>query len=542
MKKIVNSLFMFLLIVPILLSICSIDVYSEDALEKTNTRYEAEDAEVINAVKKGKVVGSIADYGEYSGEGFVGSIDFATSSVIFTVTSEIEGKFELYVSYAIGTNFATATMNVHNDEGLDSVISFTEKNGWGSFDKTPVAEGTINLRAGENKISFVKGYNFVELDYIEIGQRLGDYSQEAPNTGGLDKEEGYTRYEAEEANIFSAVLYESGSFSGDGYVGNLDTPGVSRIEFEVTVEEDGEYEIRVAYAIGSGFDSATFSIHNDGGVYSTVRCEEKYGWGTFNMNALGMANISLRAGKNKVIIYKGMNFAQVDFIEIGPKIGDYKDSGINVEKKYLVDGFTRFEAEEQLIILAETKGIAYFVDFGTYSGLGYVGRLDSDDCYIEIPVTVEEDGIYEIRVAYAAYETGASFRIFSGTYGREGKTYLYNSVICKKAYGWGEFREDTIITSTVGLKAGDNFIRIKSGLIRCEIDFIDLGEKVADYFEGTLENRVGDNLEFDEGSFEENEDNDTVEKKGCQAQVKSILTVMFPLAVFSSLFIIRRKK
>ena len=269
---------------------------------------------------------------------------------------------------------------------------------------------------------------------------------------------------------------------------------MSKVEFKVTAPEDGEYTLRMAYAIGYGFKPATFKVFNTKGLYTSLSCEAIYGWGNFDVNAIAVGTISLRAGENEVAIYKSNEYAQVDFVDISnEKIGEYKDMAITTVQPDLLEGYTRYEAEEQLVVLAVPKGIKYFVDFGTYSGFGYVGQLDSDDCYIEIPVTVSEAGEYKIRVCYAAYEAGASFKVYSGRHGRGGNTYFYKEEFTEVALGWGEFSSETIIETSVCLKEGKNFILIRSGLIRCEIDYVDLGKKIGEYYEGVLDETLNRN-------------------------------------------------
>ena len=461
-------------------------------------RYEAEDAEITNCKLKGKMEGSVADYGSYSGDGFVGEIDYDTSKIEFTVNVSEEGEYKFYVSYAIGSEdqFGPGTFNLFINNKYFSSISCTVRNGWGVFAETPNVDTTISLHKGESKLAFTKGYGHVELDYIEIGQRVGDYKE----GGSLNNElsqvpSGYTRYELEEGKVSNGKIYETGgSFSGKGYVGELDWSGMSKVELTVTAPEDGEYSIRLAYAIGYGFKPATFKIFNTKGLYTSLSCDKIFGWGNFDVQAISEGTVSLRAGENLVAVYKSSEYAQVDFIDIGNvKIGEYKDMAIVTEQPNLLEGYTRYEAEEQLIILGVAKGIKYFVDFGTYSGYGYVGQLDSDDCYIEIPITVAEDGEYSLRICYASFESGASFKIYSGRHGRGGNAYFYKEEFTEVALGWGEFSSDTIVETSVCLKAGTNYILIRSGLIRCEIDYIDFGAKIGDYYEGVLDESLNRN-------------------------------------------------
>lgn len=464
--------------------------------ESKFTRYEAEDALVSNCEIKGVKEGCVVDYGEYSGEGFVGSIDYASSRIEFTVEVGEKGNYEMNVCYAIDPSFGVATFNIFVNDAFYNSVSLSQKKGWGNFAGTLPLETSINLEAGVNKVAFTKGYNHAELDYIEIGERTGDFiipSQEKTEIDNVPR--GYTRYEAEKGTVSSGKIYTTGgAFSGEGYVGDLDWAGQSKIDFKVNAPEDGEYKLRIAYAIGNGFSPAIFKVYNTAGLYTSVTFSEIYGWGQFDVNAIAEATISLKAGDNTVSLYKSAEFAQIDFIDIGnEKIGEYKDSSITADYPNLEEGYTRFEAEEQYVVLAVPKGIKYFVDIGEYSGFGYVGELDSDSMYIEIPVTVEEAGEYEIKICYAAAEEGASYKLYSGTYGRGGVEYFYKEEYVTAANGWGMFSEETIVTSSICLKEGKNFIIIRSGLVRLEIDYLDLGAKIGEYYEGTVDESLDRN-------------------------------------------------
>lgn len=453
------------------------------------TRYEAEDSIVTDGEIKGKMPGALADYGTYSGDGFVGCLDYPTSKLEFVVNVDQDGNYPFNVSYAIDSAFGSATFNVFVNNNYYSSISLVSKKGWGSFTETPDLESSINLYEGENHITLVKGYNHAEIDYIDIGPRNGEFIDPSIASSEISKiPTGYTRYEAEKGKISGGKIYNTGTYSGTGYVGDLDYAGISKIDFEVTATEDGEYNLHLAYAIGEGFKPATFKVFNDSGLYTTLKCDNQFGWGSFELESITEGTISLKEGTNIVSIYKSNEYAQIDFIDIGKnKIGEYKDSALALEyPNYDPDNYKRYEAEDQLVILGSPKGIAFISDFGTYSGRGYVGSMDNDYCYVEIPIKVDEDGEYEIKVAYACAEAHASLKLYTGKYGRGGNVYFDKEITFENYSDWGEFTADTIFTTTINLKASDDFIIIKSGLIRAEIDYIDFGKKIGEYNQGVL--------------------------------------------------------
>lgn len=453
------------------------------------TRYEAEDGNVVDGEIKGKVEQATADYGTYSGLGFVGCLDYPTSRVDFLVETTQSGNYQMNVGYAISADFGSATFAIYVDDIYYSSVSLSKKYGWGAFFETPDYQTSINLNQGVNKVSFIKGYNHAELDYIDIGKRNGPFIDPSIGSAEIAKvPEGFTRYEAETQKINSGRIYTTGTFSGTGYVGDLDYSGVSKIDFEVEVESRGEYDLHLAYAIGEGFEPASFKVYNTHGLYTTIRCDKQFGWGSFELDAIVEAKISLEEGKNIISIYKSVEFAQIDFIDISDEsTGEWKESDLVLNyPNYDSENYTRYEMEDQLVINASPKGVAYIFDIGTYSGKGYVGSLNNDNCYIEVPIHVEQDGEYEILLAYACVETGASLRLYSGSHGRGGNVYFDKEVFFENvSEDWGEFSDQTIYRTTINLKSTDDFIIILSGLIRAEIDYLDFGSKVGEYHELT---------------------------------------------------------
>jgi len=452
------------------------------------TRYEAEDCELVDCAAKGKVPDSPIDYGTYSGLGFVGSIDNDDSSLTFTISVSKEGNYPVYVGYAIGEGFANAGLNVEVNGTYFQTWAFKQKNGWGTFASTVPLFTSINLANGINKVKLQRSYNYVEIDYLDIGPYQGENITPTTDSEIAKIPDGYTRYEAENGEVQSGKIYKViGTCSGTGYVGELDYAGSSQLTFTVTVASEAEYNIRIAYAIGAGFGDAAMKIYNNDGFYNTVTFTEKNGWGVFDVGAIAVIGVSLRAGVNKLTFAKSSEYAQIDFIDVSNEpIGEWKATGYVVSYPNQVEGYTRYEAENGHVILGETKGIGYFLDMGHYSGLGFVGSLDKDSYYVEIPVKVAEDGEYAIRVAYACFEVGASLKLYTGQYGRGGQVYFQSEQVADHAEGWGEFTADTIFETTVSIKANKGYILVRSGFTRCEIDYIDLGAKVGDYKQGEL--------------------------------------------------------
>lgn len=172
-----------------------------------NTRYEAEDAEVTDAVIKGK--GQEYDYGTYSGTGFVGSIDLDSSQVSFTVTVEEDGEYEIGICYSTGitdTNMRP-TYRVYTQNGYYDEVIMPNVTGWGNFSLDTLVTTKVSLKAGENEIIIKKGKLNAELDYIEIGERVGEYKEpiEEPSAP-IEVEDEFGYLEADASISFTDVL------------------------------------------------------------------------------------------------------------------------------------------------------------------------------------------------------------------------------------------------------------------------------------------------------------------------------------------------
>jgi len=132
------------------------------------------------------------------------------------------------------------------------------------------------------------------------------------------------RYEAENAAIFRANRFGSGSASAGGYVGQIDNTGdvrtASYVDFIVNVPTARTYTMRIGYANGTGATS-TQGLAFNGGPWTTISYPPTAGWGQFGPTV--STTLSLRAGYNVIRLAKGApsfaggtGFAELDYIEL----------------------------------------------------------------------------------------------------------------------------------------------------------------------------------------------------------------------------------
>ncbi len=202
--------------------------------------------------------------------------------------------------------------------------------------------------------------------------------------------------------------------------------------------------------------------------------------------------------------------------------------------KNVTDAYTRYEAEDQSISGATYKGYNWQYDYGTYSGFGFVGNLDTDKAYIKFEINVAEAGEYKVRLAYATaalQETNPAVKLYDGT-------TVLATLKCLVTTDWGEFTEETITEATLMLKAGKNTVLLKKSSQSVEIDYLEIGEKVGDY------KAPGYNNEFD-GNFGDDDGDDgfdSAKKDGCGSALSGASLILASAALAGAALILITKK
>lgn len=133
-----------------------------------------------------------------------------------------------------------------------------------------------------------------------------------------------TRYEAEDATISNANIFESNNASGGRFVGQIDfndqtTPTYSYVDFLVNAPAAGNYTLSIRYANGSGKESSQGLAYN-GGAWEKVTYPETDAWRVFSTKKV---SVTLKNGINVIRLAKGSPFfeggtdyAELDYIEI----------------------------------------------------------------------------------------------------------------------------------------------------------------------------------------------------------------------------------
>ncbi|QFR00654.1 carbohydrate-binding protein [Streptomyces phaeolivaceus] len=185
--------------------------------------HEAEDA----AITDGKVYtqGTVSNANGYAASGTkdVGSLNQPGSKVDFTVTVPNDGTYDLAILY--GNQSGTpATQQLTIDGGDPVTVTYPSTENWTYRAKKDV---TVQLSAGDHRLTLAKGATEVTLDRIDLTARTADPA---------------ASYEATLADIGGKPSYDYSSSAGVG-TGALLLRSGDKAVFDVYAPRDGYYRV-----------------------------------------------------------------------------------------------------------------------------------------------------------------------------------------------------------------------------------------------------------------------------------------------------------
>jgi mannan endo-1,4-beta-mannosidase len=122
------------------------------------------------------------------------------------------------------------------------------------------------------------------------------------------------KYEAEDAEVITPAFVENSSigYSGSGYVSfNYSEPGIGKVNFSVTVDDAGEYQLDLGYLNSNTNGKKTTVLVNGVTWLTNVELSPNLGFSTINLG-----KVSLESGENTITIERGWGYWQLDFVEI----------------------------------------------------------------------------------------------------------------------------------------------------------------------------------------------------------------------------------
>ncbi|RYD21047.1 MAG: hypothetical protein EOP88_12830, partial [Verrucomicrobiaceae bacterium] len=262
-------------------------------------KYEAELATVQNA----NIVAANVANKRASAMSYVGSIDFASSSVTFNVTVPSTGFYRMDVRYAAALGDATHNLTVNGT--AQGAMEYPGTAGGWANNELRIVTRLVSLVQGANTISFGKGTSFAELDYIAL----------RPDNH---------RYQAKLATVNNVTLGKyANMFMVPDFAGGINDPD-SYVEFSVEVPVAGDYGLEVTYGNGTG-GNAVNSVTVNGTVRGNITCVPTGGWlsaagGPVSKRRKVKTVQALTAGWNTVKIQKVSGFAELDFMTVSPYV------------------------------------------------------------------------------------------------------------------------------------------------------------------------------------------------------------------------------
>ena len=293
----------------------------------TTTRYEAEGAVLHNGITVTTDNADNCSEGAAAGstENQIGLADFAedwsnAKYAEFTVEAPKKGTYGLLIAY-YGDDDKTVAYQVNGKNAVElSVPNVQEDHAWNAI-HTVVAN--IELEAGTNTIllsGILNGQGWINYDYIEIGETFEIKEEEPVLT--------HVRYESEGAVLHNVNITDdnSGKCSGGQAVGNTensigindiaeDWSNVKYVDYMVTVDTDGIYEVILAYY---GDDDKTIAYKvNDG--EKTELALPRLGDGSWDTIHKVPVQMQLKAGENHITtsgILNGTGWVNFDYIDV----------------------------------------------------------------------------------------------------------------------------------------------------------------------------------------------------------------------------------
>ena len=217
------------------------------------TTYEAENAQLTGT--------SVAtSHKGFSGTGYVTGFDNDGDKVVFKITPEKEGNFQLYICYSAPNGTKNNTVYV-NDTNQGSIV-FTSSS---KFKELSV--GKIWLNAGENTITILKDWGWFELDYIRI-----DTEQQA-TAWNISKNPVNTNASAEAKSLLSFLVDNFGKTTLAGQFQN-DNLTYTATSSEISYIQNTSGKYPAIY----GTDLINYSPSRVSHGVSTIATEDAIKW------------------------------------------------------------------------------------------------------------------------------------------------------------------------------------------------------------------------------------------------------------------------
>ncbi|WP_407271180.1 CBM35 domain-containing protein [Radiobacillus sp. PE A8.2] len=439
---------------------------------KDDSIYEAEDATLNGAA-------SVSNGENASGGKYVSGYDNpATDSVEFNVNASSAGTYQMNLSYATLMDDATVKLFIN---GTEKEIPTPSTSDWGMFETVTV---NIDLQAGENKIKFVKGSGYVQLDYIQVtptDDNSDTVTEIVNDVDDLAKNASTKVYSYQLTLDTIKLTKELLASLESGYSVELSFGGV-KVKIPVDILKTGSdvtlnfgdvsktITAKNSDALSNLYDfnlSATSNFANNPITLTfTVDPSKVDNWDdlkVFYIDENGnkqteIAPISYNEQTGEVVA-KVTHFSIYGVFEVTekqPTQGNNGGNGSNSGDSSTSNEVT-YEAEEARLV-----GNASVTTSEGASGGKYVSGFDNPDTdSVEFDVNVSKAGEYKIEVSYATLMDNATLVVFVNGNKKE--------IATPSTGDWGVFDKTSFY---VDLEEGDNTLKVVRGEGYVQLDYI----------------------------------------------------------------------
>jgi GH43 family beta-xylosidase len=341
-----------------------------------------------------------------SGGQVAGYIDYDDSYVQFTVYVDIAGEYMLNIRADNGSN-SVSSHKVYVNDLFAGEVNYAPL-GWKTFSNSAIM---VSLNEGDNTIRFMKGANYAQVDYIEIGDR----------------------FEAENAVLRNCRVVEGKKPASNTKVAGYIDYQNSSVDFYVTIPSSGKYLLTMGNDNGCNAVS-THRISVNGSQAGDISYSKNPVW---NVYSQASAIVQLNEGANIISFSKGDNYAELDYLKLAK-------TSVLYEVENAGPYYPKFMVQQKVAGVQAASSIT-----------------DNMDSY-EYTVNIDSSGTYTLDVAAGNGSTGtASYHLFvNGTYIVD----LYYANL-----GWNKFSDACL---KVSLNAGTNIITLTKGDLDAHLGYI----------------------------------------------------------------------
>ncbi|HEY0165707.1 MAG TPA: CBM35 domain-containing protein [Jatrophihabitans sp.] len=299
-----------------------------------------------------------SDLPGYEGAGHVGSFTDNGDKLAVSFPNMTAGTYDLRIRHRGGAQ--QNTVQVNNGQLRD--VSFPATGDAWAVKTVP----WVTLADGANVINLIKGWGYMDVDYVEVVPVDPPVIQPPPPASA--------RIQAENGALTGLTIQTAApGYEGSGYVGEFEDDG-DKVAVTFPGVTAGKYDIRIRHR--GGYQQNYVDVN--GTRRSEAFPDTGDGWGVKTISG-----VTLTGGANTIAVSKEWGWFCVDYLEIVPSNAPSTDTA------------TRKQAENGAL-----TGVISQTQVAGYEGNGYVGPFANAGDKVTVDFTNVTAGSYDIRIRY----------------------------------------------------------------------------------------------------------------------------------------------